>query len=129
MTTSKKLPDIQLLEIKTKLPVFWCGLNQHRDALLSAYHAIEEVRQSHPDSTPSNVKAVYMSPWKSHLLTPNFAPLVEIVEKFALQVSLEHMKVDFHALNLILRVTDCWAAVYEKTITRKHIIIFQPIGR
>ncbi len=107
-------PALEVLEVKTKLPVFWCGLKQYREALLSAYQAIAEVRHSHPDSTPSNVKAVYMSPWKSHLITPNFAPLIEIVEKFASQVSYEYMKVDFNSINMMLRVTDCWAAIYEE---------------
>ncbi len=95
------------------MPVFWFSLHDYVDELLLARQAIDEIRLSHPDSTPSNVKAVYMSPWKSHLVNPKFGPLCELVTRIGKQVSEEHLKAKLDALNLDLKVTDCWGVIYE----------------
>ncbi len=121
--SEKSLPNANSLSIQTQLPVFWFSLHDYRDELMLARLAIEEVRQTHPDSTPSNVKAVYMSPWKSHLLNPKFGPLCSLVTQIGLQVSEEHLKANLQALNLDLRVTDCWGVIYEHsdhTIPHHH---------
>ncbi|MCG2582954.1 2OG-Fe(II) oxygenase family protein [Massilia sp. TS11] len=107
------LPELKQIEVATRMPVFWCGLNQHVDALIQARLAIDEVRVLHPDSTPSNVQAVYMSPWHSHLLTPRFQPLISLVEEAARTASRQGMLADLERLNLDVRVSDCWGAIYE----------------
>ena len=81
-------------EVPTKLPVFHCHLGAFADQLILAREAIEELRVSHPESTPSNVKSVYMSPWKSHQLNPKFAPITETVKQMALRASREHLVTD-----------------------------------
>ena len=55
--------------VPTEATVFGCSLLAYEAELVLAKQAVQELWQSHPDSTPSNVMAVYMSPWKSHLLT------------------------------------------------------------
>lgn len=107
------LPKINELPIATTLPVFWCSLDQHVDKLLLARQAIDEVRISHPESTPSNVRAVYMSPWKSHVLSPKFSPLTALVTEIAKQISRQNLKANLDELNFEMAVTDCWGVIYE----------------
>ncbi len=108
-----ELPKINEMSIATTLPVFWCSLDKHLDKLMLARIGIDELRQTHPESTPSNVKAVYMSPWKSHTLTPKFTPMVGIVTEIAKEVSRSSLKADLEQLNFDLVVTDCWGVIYE----------------
>ena len=71
--------QIVQLKVLAELSVFGCSLLDHPDVLSLAKLASQELRQQHPESTPSNVMAEYMSPWKSHLLTPLLNPLIELV--------------------------------------------------
>lgn len=109
----RALPKINQLAIPTELPVFWCSLFEHADQLLAARIAIDEVRLTHPESTPSNVKAVYMSPWKSHTLNEKFTPLAQTVNRIAREVAKEYLKADLTQLNFELMLTDCWGVIYE----------------
>ena len=69
--------QINRFKVPTELSVFETSLSAHVEVLKKlAREALEELRASHPASTPSNVRAVYMSPWKSHLLTPKLQPLL-----------------------------------------------------
>jgi hypothetical protein len=102
------------LQIPTNLNLFWHNLADQAEVLQLAREAIDELRLSHPQSTPSNVQAVYMSPWKSHLLSAKFQPLADIAIRTAKQIAKEHLSTDLEALNLDLFVADCWAAVYEE---------------
>ena len=99
-TVTDMIPAIELnqLDVPTKLPVFYCSLNQFPDALRLAREAIDDVRLIHPDSTPSNVRAVYMSPWKSHLISPKFNPLLDLSSALATRVSREFLQADLQAL-------------------------------
>ena len=124
-TVADAIPAIELnqLEVPTKLPVFYCSLNQFPDALRLAREAIDDVRATHPDSTPSNVRAVYMSPWKSHMISPKFNPLLDISCALATRVSREFLQADLAALNMVLRPTDCWGVIYEhsdQTLIHHH---------
>ena len=65
---------VNMLEVDTKAPIFWLDLTPYSPMLQAAREAIDELRISHPESTPSNVKAIYMSPWKSHLLNEKLHP-------------------------------------------------------
>jgi len=115
--------ELGQFEVPTKLPVFHCHLGAFADQLILAREAIEELRISHPESTPSNVKSVYMSPWKSHQLNPKFAPLTETVKQMAMRASRQHLVTDLANLNLDLVVTDCWGVIYEEsdhTILHSH---------
>ena len=107
------LPTTNILQAPTKIPVFWFSLHEHINELSLARLGIDEVRITHPESTPSNVKAIYMSPWKSHLLSDKFRPLCNLVEAIGKKVSAEVLKADFPSLNLDLKVTDCWGIIYE----------------
>lgn len=114
-----KLPQINILEAPTKIPVFWLSLHEHLDQLNLARLGIEEVRASHPESTPSNVKAVYMSPWKSHQLSDKFLPLCCLVQEIGMKISIDAFKADLSSLNFDLVTTDCWGIIYE---TSDHTI-------
>ena len=121
--SEKALPTSNLLSIRSQTPVFWFSLHEYMDELILARQAIDEVRITHPDSTPSNVMAVYMSPWKSHLLNPKFGPLCHLVTRIGKQVSEEYLKANLAALNLDLQVTDCWGVIYEhsdRTVPHHH---------
>lgn len=107
------LPTINQLSIPTQLPVFWCSLADYLNQLILARVAIDEVRVTHPESTPSNVKAVYMSPWKSHTLNEKFVPLAQTVNQIAREAAREYLKADLAQLNFELMLTDCWGVIYE----------------
>jgi len=65
-----------------------------------------------------------MSPWKSHLLTDKFGPLIQIVSDKIKEASKRHLSTDLAALNYDLAVADCWCAVYERsnyTIPHTHM--------
>jgi hypothetical protein len=115
----ENLPTTNTMSAKTSMPVFWFSLHEHFEALLQARVGIDEMRATHPESTPSNVKAVYMSPWKSHTMNPRFAPLCNLVESLAKKISSEELKANLDHLNLDIRVTDCWGVIYE---TSDHTI-------
>ena len=117
------IPEIHELNIPTELPVYWCSLNEYAIQLALARLAIDEVRITHPDSTPSNVKAVYMSPWKSHTLNDKFTPLAATVAAIAKSIAKEKLKADFEQLNFDLMLTDCWGVIYagaDYTIPHIH---------
>ena len=77
---------IRSVEVATELPVFICDLSPIQAQLDLARQAIEELRISHPQSTESNVKATYMSPWHSHLINPKFGPLTQSIVTIAREV-------------------------------------------
>ena len=107
--------EIHSIAVPSTQLVYWCSLHEHIPALMHARLAIDEVRALHPESTPSNVKAVYMSPWGSHLLTNKFQPLIELVENTAIEISSRFFKADLKKLNIKPSVTDCWGVIYEES--------------
>lgn len=113
------LPTTNILYAQTKLPVFWFSLHEYVHELNLARIAIDEVRITHPESTPSNVKAVYMSPWNSHYLNDKFLPLCDLAEGIGKKIALEQLKADLSGLNFDLKVTDCWGVIYQ---TSDHTI-------
>lgn len=100
--------------LATDLPLFIFNLAPIGAQLSLARQAIDELRQSHPDSTPSNVHAVYMSPWKSHRLNAKLSPLCASVLTVAGMAAKSISGFDLETLNLQLHVTDCWGAIYEQ---------------
>ncbi len=122
--TSPSTSEITQFSVPTEATVFGCSLLDQPQALELAKLAVEELRDKHPDSTPSNVMAVYMSPWKSHLLTDKFGPLIQIVSDKIKEASKRHLSTDLAALNYDLAVANCWCAVYERsnyTIPHTHM--------
>ena len=101
--------------IQVELPVVIAELGAIADRLALAREAIEELRASHPQSPESNVKATYMSPWKSHLLNDKLRPLCASVVEIAQAAAPKAWSGDVGALGLELVVTHCWGAVYEQT--------------
>ena len=102
------------------IPVFVCDLSPLTANLELARQAIDELRISHPLSPESNVKATYMSPWRSHLVSDKFGPLMQVV----LQVSKEASKLlsaNLDALNMEMIVSECWGIIYEEaSYTQPH---------
>ena len=116
-------PVIGHMAVETTMPVFWADLSHFPDQLTAARQAIDELRASHPESVLSNVKAVYMSPWKSHQLNEKLLPICQTVTEHAKHAALQYMNTDLARLNWGLQVTDCWGAIYEEadhTIPHSH---------
>ena len=122
MTDTAK-PVVNHLTVETTMPIFWADLSHLPEHLLMARQAIDELRVSHPDSVQSNVRSVYMSPWKSHQLNAKLVPICQTVTDYAKQAALQHMNTDLSRLNWGLQVTDCCGAIYEEadhTIPHSH---------
>lgn len=100
--------------VQTELPVIIAELGAIADRLQLAREAIDELRLSHPQSPASNVKAAYMSPWKSHMLNNKLMPLCASVVEIAKAAAPKAWSGDLGALGLDLLVTHCWGAVYEQ---------------
>lgn len=83
-----------------EMPVFSCNLLDQADVLLLVRLGIDELRNQYPDSTPSNVKAAYMSPWKSHLLTTKLNPLMELVAMKIKEETKRFLNVDLNDLKM-----------------------------
>jgi hypothetical protein len=112
---------IAMAPVLADLPVFVCDLTPVQPVLQMAREAIDALRLSHPDSTPSNVQALYMSPWKSHLLEPRLAPLCHTVARVASEAALSLAQRPLDTLNLEMVVTDCWGVLYEQAdLARRH---------
>ncbi|MFG6467467.1 hypothetical protein [Roseateles sp. BYS87W] len=101
-------------KIETELPIIVAELGPIADRLQLAREAIEELRLSHPQSPESNVKATYMSPWKSHLLNPKLLPLCASVADIAKRAAPHVWSADVGGLGLDMLVTHCWGAIYEQ---------------
>jgi hypothetical protein len=106
--------QINRFKVPTELSVFETSLSGHGEVLRLAREAVEELRVSHPASTPSNVRAVYMSPWKSHLLTPKLQPLLDVTASVIRKISIDFLRMDLDGLNYDLLTADAWCAVYEQ---------------
>ncbi len=106
--------QINRFKVPTELSVFETSLSGHVEVLSLAREALEELRFSHPASTPSNVRAVYMSPWKSHLLTPKLQPLLDVTAGVIRKISIDFLRMDLDGLNYDLLTADAWCAVYEQ---------------
>ena len=117
------MPSVQIrnVEVAAELPVFMCDLTPFKPVLDLAKQGLYELQASHPESTPSNVKAHYMSPWHSHLLNDKFKPLTDSAINIAQMASKSNLSADLAALNMDLVVTDCWGAIYNRAdYTQKH---------
>lgn len=106
--------EVKPIYVTAQLPIFAFDLSSIADRLLLAREAIDELRITHPQSPFSNVKSVYMSPWKSHRLNEKFVPLCESVVTIAREVSKTTLGADLQVLNMDLIVTDCWGIIYEE---------------
>jgi len=104
---------VEMSYVPSELPIFVCDLTLIQQHLTLARQAIDELRVSHPESTPSNVHAVYMSPWNSHDLNPKLKPLCESVVTIAKMMAQNAMGVWFSAMQLELFVSNCWGIIYE----------------
>ena len=120
MSDNEKV-QLRTIDVSAQLPVVIADLSLIKPALDLAREGIEDLRISHPVSPESNVKATYMSPWHSQLLSPKFTPLADSVITIATEVSRTHLSANLGALNLDLVVTDCWGVIYDKSsYTQKH---------
>jgi hypothetical protein len=115
------LVQIRNVEVAAELPIFMCDLTPVKPILDQAKEALYELQITHPQSTDSNVKAHYMSPWHSHTLNDKFKPLTDSALNIARVVSKTHLSANLEALNMDLVVTDCWGAIYNRAdYTQKH---------
>jgi hypothetical protein len=113
--------DFIKFSVPAEIPVFYISLLNQPHALALARLAVDELRERFPDSTPSNVKSVYMSPWKSHLETEKLKPLIDIIQDHIYASFREHLGADLKGLNFELSVADCWCAIYDSSdFTQPH---------
>ena len=124
MSVSEVMPEaIRVVgaQVETELPIVIAELAPIADRLRLAREAIDELRISHPQPPASNVKASYMSPWKSHLLNPKLQPLCASVVEIAKAAAPKAWSGHLDGLGLDLFVTDCWGAIYEQADrTERH---------
>lgn len=114
---------INQMSVETSIPIFWTDLSHLLEELTLARQAIDELRESNPESVESNVKSVYMSPWKSHKLNDKLLPISRNVIDYTKQAVVQYLNNDLDKLNWDLQVTECWGAIYEEndhTIPHKH---------
>jgi len=117
MSTSESVPEAVRIvgaSVQTELPVIIAELGPIADRLQLAREAIAELRISHPQSPASNVKSVYMSPWKSHMLNDKLLPLCASVVEIAKAAAPKAWSGELDSLGLDLLVTHCWGAIYEQ---------------
>jgi hypothetical protein len=112
MNTAEKI-QVETGSVACELPIFVCKLDRIAPQLQLARQALDELRASHPESTPSNVQAVYMSPWNSHEINPKLQPLCDAVAAIAQSMAQSAMGVWFSALRMELYVAQCWGIFYE----------------
>lgn len=112
MSTIDSLPMDQF-KVMTEMSVVGLSLLEFSTELDLAREAVTDLRSVHPESTPSNVIATYMSPWKSHLLTDKLAPLINLMSDLIMKISVDFYTRDLAELNFRLAVADCWCAIYE----------------
>jgi hypothetical protein len=113
--------DFIKFSVPSEIPVFYISLLNQPHALALARQAVDELREQFPDSTPSNVKSVYMSPWKSHTSTHKLTPLLDIIKEHIYDSYRGHLGADLKALNFELSVADCWCAIYDSSdFTQPH---------
>src|SRR5476651_2256928 len=112
---------IAMSYVPSELPIFVCDLTLIQPQLALARQAIDELRLSHPESTPSNVQSVYMSPWNSHDLNAKLKPLCDSVVTIAQMMAQTAMGVWFSAMQIELFVSNCWGIIYEDSdYTKPH---------
>src|SRR5471032_2206047 len=104
---------IAMSYVPSELPIFVCDLTLIQPQLALARQAIDELRLSHPESTPSNVQSVYMSPWNSHDLNAKLQPLCDSVVLIAQTAAQGAMGVWFTSMQIELFVSNCWGIIYE----------------
>jgi hypothetical protein len=120
---SEDIVSYSTMSVPMEMPIVVCDLRPLKGQLELARRAIEELRISHPVSLESNVKASYVSPWKSHLINQNLMPLCKDVVTIANEMSKRVYSSPLEQLNLDLYVKDCWGIVYEqsdKTMLHNH---------
>ena len=98
------------------MPIFWADLSDKPEQLLMARQAIDELRVSHPDSVQSNVKSVYMSPWKSHQLN---AKLVPICQSWLTQAMEQAMQILYLVWLLLPWLQGLMALLLKCTLTHR----------
>ena len=103
------------IKVADELPIFGFKFEKNDPILELAQEAIKELQITHPDTTPSNLNSLYMSPWKSHRLTDKFTPLINLMGKLVLKTYKDYFTTDLEGLNYTLAVADCWGAIYEKS--------------
>lgn len=111
---AERLGEITEFKVSTFAPVFGFNLFHYTSELAAARAAIAELRSKYPETTPSSVKAVYMSPWNSHLLTEKFDPLILLMSNFIKKTCVDFYKVDLLQIGYVLRVANCWCTIYEE---------------
>ena len=112
---------IAMSYVPSELPIFVCDLTLIQPQLALARQAIDELRLSHPESTPSNVQSVYMSPWNSHDLNAKLKPLCDSVVMITQTMAQSAMGVWFTAMQFELFVAQCWGIIYEDSdYTKPH---------
>src|SRR5471030_1131484 len=107
--------------VPSELPIFVCDLTLIQPQLALARQAIDELRLSHPESTPSNVQAIYMSPWNSHDINAKLQPLCDSVVTIAQTTAQNAMGVWFTAMQSAIAASGRRATIGAATgASRSH---------
>ncbi len=112
---------LSLLPVDCTIPVFYKIFDTQSNILHQGLRALDALRAAYPESTPSSVKATYMSPWKSHLLNDDLRDVCEQIRAESEHACQQHLNVNLKDLGAKLIVTDCWCVDYaENDFTVPH---------
>lgn len=110
--------------IPSNINIFHYNLSEIQDTILKqAMEALYEIRESHPETTVTNIKSVYTTPYHSHRMNDKLLPLCQYVANVVTSTYNNLYNVDLNGLNLEYRVVDCWCAIYEPgdfTVRHNH---------
>jgi hypothetical protein len=114
---------LSLLPVNCTIPVFYKVFETQSDILRQGLSALDALRAAYPESTPSSVKATYMSPWKSHLLNDDLRDVCDQIRAESEHACQQHLNVSLQELDAKLVVTDCWCVDYAEgdfTVPHHH---------
>ena len=104
--------DIKPIGIAATIPIFGFDLTPRFYELEKAKKALQELKITHPQSLVTNVVGDYHSPWESHLLNPNLAPICKLVETTANEIWKFGFNDARQEANADFKIEQCWFAVY-----------------
>ena len=104
--------DEGLFYCGVEAPIYWKRIIDE-NILASTMQAVDEIKRSTEKNMVSNVRARFVSDWKSHRLTNHLQPIMDEMVTCSEVLSKRLYNVDLKALNFKLTISDIWVAEYE----------------
>lgn len=111
------------LNVGVSTSVMWFDLRNDESLLQGCWRALRDIREHTTENMVSNVKAHFVSDWKSQRLTPYLGELMSVMLDCCYKYSINVFNVDLKKLNFQLTVSDIWVADYidgDHTVLHNH---------